>query len=123
MLLGVSCTHQRPMSELHTLAGKRVTVEVSGSAESVDAIAEQTADGVVFHAESGQLLSPPTIAEVSEVHRGRGAAEGLGIGFAIGFPIGAAAGYISATQCDRDPKCWNTPVGPSGSLAGVSITW
>ena len=112
----MSCTHQRPRSELDTLAGRRVTVQVTGSSEPVDAIAERTADGVVFHTESGQLISQPTITQVTDVHRGRGAAEGAGLGFAVGFPIGAATGFISATECEQDPHCWNIPGTPAATV-------
>ena len=112
----ISCTHQRPQSELDTLAGRRVTVQVTGSPEPVDAIADRTAEGVVFHTESGQLISQPMITQVAELHRGRGAAEGAGLGFAVGFTVGAATGYIAATRCDQDPNCWNFPGTPAATV-------
>src|ERR1041385_7735190 len=82
-----ACTHERPITELHTLAGKKVTVETYNH-EDVQVVAIKAPDGVTFANDSG-VLPPTVVSKVTEVRHGQGALEGIGIGFLIGATTGA----------------------------------
>ena len=107
--LVVACAHERPLSELHEVAGKRVVVETHQH-EEIQAVAipasrpqpEDELDGVAFATSAG-VLPPNMVARVTEVRRGRGALQGAGIGFLIGASIGAVLGYT-----DGDDQCANS---------------
>lgn len=93
-----ACTHERPITELHGIAGKSVTVETY-SHEEVQVVAIRGPDGVTFANNAG-VLPPASVAKVTVVRHGQGAAEGAGIGFLIGAVIGAAIGFA-----DGDDQC------------------
>lgn len=100
----MACTHERPITELHEVAGERVIVETY-SHERVQATAIRGPAGVTF-ANDGGVLAPASVAKVTEVRHGRGAAEGGGIGFLVGAAVGATMGYLEGDdQCPPEGWC------------------
>lgn len=112
-----ACVHHRPYWELHTLQGKHVLVETSQQ-ETVPAVAELSADGVVFRDESGEIVAPGAISDVSEVRRVRGALEGLGIGISIGGTTGAVLGYADGDDCPGT-RCFFKLTAPAKAALGA----
>lgn len=100
-LVVTACTHERPITELHRVAGKRVTVETYNH-EDIQAVAIRAPDGVTFANDAG-VLPPTSVSRVIERRHGRGALEGAGIGFAIGAVAGAVLGLA-----DGDDECPDT---------------
>ncbi|HUS27932.1 MAG TPA: hypothetical protein VMZ53_05470 [Kofleriaceae bacterium] len=112
----MACTHERPITELHQVAGKRVTVETYDHV-SMEGVAIQAADGITFENSAG-VMPPTAIAKVTEVRRGRGAAEGAGIGLAVGAVVGAALGFADGDdECDENSGMWCIFVFTAGEKA------
>jgi len=121
-LVVIACTHNRPISELHRVAGQDVIVETPGH-EDIQAVAipaarfdaEAEHDGLTFASDVG-VLRPSEVAKVTVVHRGRGALEGAGIGFLIGAASGAALGYA-----DGDDECASSMSNHPSSEPNLSL--
>jgi hypothetical protein len=111
-----ACTHERPITELHEVTGKWVIVETTDH-QTVDAVAVAASDGVTFTNDT-VLLGPGQVAKVTEIRRGRGAAEGAGIGFVSGAAIGAALGFADGDDtCESSGGEWCLFVFTAGEKA------
>lgn len=104
-LVVIGCTHEKPITELHQVAGKRVTVETYKH-EDIEVVAIRAPDGVTFANDAG-VLPPTAVAKVTEIRHGRGALEGAGIGFLIGAVAGAAIGFADGDdECSPEGWCF-----------------
>jgi hypothetical protein len=111
-----ACTHERPITELHEVTGNWVVVETYDH-QTVDAVAVAASDGVTFTNDT-VLLGPGQVAKVTEIRRGRGAAEGAGIGFVAGAAVGAALGFADGDdECDENGHGWCILVFSAGEKA------
>lgn len=120
-LLVMACTHERPVTELHQIAGKQVTVETYAHDE-VQVVAIRAPDGVTFANDAG-VLPPTSVAKVTDVRHGRGAAEGAGIGALIGAATGAAIGLADGDdECSPEGWCFLAfTAGEKAVIAGVLL--
>jgi hypothetical protein len=124
LLVGLSlaaCTHERPLSTLHHLAGERVTLEILNGLD-VEAHVEQTADGVAYRSETGYVPAA-NVTRVIEKRRGRGALEGLGIGALIGAASGAIIGFADGDDvCPETGWClFQFTAGEKAFMAGTFL--
>lgn len=94
-----ACTHRGSITDTDSLHGSTVRVEMSNGAE-VKATVEVQNVGTVLHTEDGVEMNLSDASKVTEIRRGRGALEGLGIGFLLGALTGAVLGYA-----DGDSMC------------------
>jgi hypothetical protein len=115
-----ACTHRGSITQTGSLDGETVTVEMSNGA-AVEATVEVVASGTVLHTEDGVDMALADASKVTEIRRGRGALEGLGIGVLLGGAAGAAIGYA-----DGDDECtglclFKTSAAEKAVVAGVFV--
>jgi hypothetical protein len=120
-----ACTHARPISSIHELTGKRVTVETY-SHQRIEVYVERAPDGVAFRAEDGGGYVPVAeVAKVVEKRVGRGGLEGLGIGALAGASFGAILGYAAGDdECNADDGHWcilTFTAGEKAVLSGILL--
>jgi hypothetical protein len=128
MLVAVlaACTHHRPLHD----ARDRLENDDEVVAENHGG---QSQPARVLHGPNGelQLRSPigtlpwKQIARIKETSRGRGAAQGLGIGALIGATVGAVGEYASGgSDCEGDSGgalCFEFTAGEKAAIGGIGF--
>jgi hypothetical protein len=117
------CASQRPLSELHQVAGKQVEVSVNGH-PSENAIAIQQGDGLVLRTRDGDVpLASAT--QIVDIKRGRGAAQGLLVGLLVGVGAGIAIGFAAGDDepCPDDGHLclFNFTAGDKAAIWGILL--
>ncbi len=106
VLLVAGCTHNRPLNQVREVAGSQVEVSgMYGQAVTVQAVSQGN-DVAFIDKSNGGYVPAGEIVKVTDVRRGQGAIEGLGIGALVGAGIGVVAGFASGDdKCDEESWC------------------
>jgi hypothetical protein len=115
-----ACTHRGSVSNTDSLDGSTVTVELSNGAE-VKATVEVVTAGALLHTEDGVDMNLTDASKVTEIRRGRGALEGLGIGVLIGGAAGAAIGYADGDDTCTGFCVFRTSAEEKAVVAGIAL--